>query len=210
MARQDDYFNAARIAKEMLAQKHFDDIRLRTGFSSPEDNVFHISFLDKKFRVTYPDFEFTVDPHAPDVKDAPPPIQEQVLILHYMMGAIDRPLSDNWIAYREIKDASFYFNVFVKRAIDPLKKVFGANIDGFSKIAGKLGGTSLKFGDAGFEFFLFPRIPLHLILWEGDEEFPPEANILFNDTIAGMLSGEDIAWLSGFLVYRMIALFYQR
>ncbi len=45
-----------------------------------------------------------------------------------------------------------------------------------------------------------------LILWEGDDEFPPEANIIFNDTIGEVLSPEDVAWMAGMLVYRLIAL----
>jgi hypothetical protein len=47
---------------------------------------------------------------------------------------------------------------------------------------------------------------LQIILWEGDEEFSPEANILFYDTIGDILSPEDFAWLAGMLVYRLMAL----
>ncbi len=47
---------------------------------------------------------------------------------------------------------------------------------------------------------------MQLILWEGDDEFPPEANIIFNDTIGEVLSPEDVAWMAGMLVYRLIAL----
>jgi len=65
------------------------------------------------------------------------------------------------------------------------------------------GGTN---EDVGFEFKVFPKVPLQLILWEGDDEFPPEASILFDETIGEILSPEDVAWLSGMLVYRLIAL----
>jgi hypothetical protein len=112
----------------------------------------------------------------------------------------------NWIAYREIQGASFYFSAFVKRAIDPLKKTFGTNIQGLVKAAVKLGGQAIPAGDAGFEFRVLPRIPVQLILWEGDAEFPAEANILFDETIGDILSPEDVAWLSGMLVYRLMAL----
>jgi hypothetical protein len=45
-----------------------------------------------------------------------------------------------------------------------------------------------------------------MILWIGDDEFPPEANILFDQTIGDFLSPEDVAWLAGMVVYRLIAL----
>jgi len=51
-----------------------------------------------------------------------------------------------------------------------------------------------------------PNVPVRLILWAGDDEFPAAANILFDQNIGGILSPEDIAWLSGMLVYRLIAL----
>jgi hypothetical protein len=53
---------------------------------------------------------------------------------------------------------------------------------------------------------VLPQVPLRLILWAGDDEFAPEANILFDDTAGEILSPEDAAWLAGMLVYRMMAL----
>jgi hypothetical protein len=53
---------------------------------------------------------------------------------------------------------------------------------------------------------MLPAVPLQLILWEGDDEFPAEANILFDKTIGRILSPEDIAWLAGMVVYRLMAL----
>ncbi|GBC63589.1 DUF3786 domain-containing protein [Desulfonema ishimotonii] len=136
------------------------------------------------------------------------PIQEQVLILHYMMGGTSPvPASPgNWIAYREIPGASFYFGPFVKRAVNPLKKVFGRNVSGLVRAAEMLAGKAIEAGDAGFEFHLLPHAPMRLILWEGDEEFEPEANILFSESIADFFSPEDVAWYAGMLVYRLIAL----
>jgi hypothetical protein len=49
-------------------------------------------------------------------------------------------------------------------------------------------------------------VPVRIILYAGDAEFAPEANILFDRSIGGMLSPEDIAWLAGMLVYRLIGL----
>ncbi len=134
------------------------------------------------------------------------PIQEQVLILHYLLGAAEAAPSGNWVAYRELPGAAFYFSAFVKRAVDPLKSVFGRDAAGFRRAAGRLGGVGIPAGDAGFEFAVFPRVPLRLILWEGDDEFGPEANILFDDSAGRILSPEDGAWLAGMLVYRLAAL----
>lgn len=207
MARIDDYIAARKMAIAALSQEPPSTILDRSGFFLVEENRLEIPFLNRVYIVNLPQFTFT------DKEDAEKevPIQEQVLILHYMQGGGKKVLpSSTPIAYREVDGASFYFSSFVKRAIDPLKKVFGQNADGFKNIAPKLNGTAIDAGDAGFKFQLLPKISLQLILWEGDEEFPAEANILFEDNISDYLSPEDVAWLSGMLVYRLISLFYQK
>lgn len=202
MPRIDDYFNAAKIATEALAKESPENILRRSGLKADADGIL-VPFLNRTYRIRLPGCAFSdTDPEAPREV----PIQEQVLILHYLQaGGLQFP-TGNWIAYREIQGASFYFSAFVKRAIDPLKKTFGANIQGLVQAAEKLGGRAIPAGDAGFEFRLLPRVPVQLILWEGDAEFPAEANILFDETIGDILSPEDVAWLAGMLVYRLMAL----
>ncbi|MBF0121366.1 MAG: DUF3786 domain-containing protein [Desulfobacterales bacterium] len=200
MPRIDDYINAKKISVETLSKELLNDISYRSGFKIIENKLI-IPFLNRVYNVNYPDFNFfdTIEPS----KDIP--IQEQVLILHYLIGKNFKK-TGRFIAYREIKGAAFYYSAFVKRAIDPLKKVFGRNISDFSASAELLKGSKINFGDVGFEFSIFPNVPIQIVLWAGDEEFPPEANILFDETIGELMSPEDIAWLSGMLSYRLISL----
>jgi hypothetical protein len=201
MPRIDDYYNAAKIAIEALDKEPPKEILRRSGLEAGADGIC-VPFLNRTYFIRIPGFDFCDTASEP--KDVP--IQEQVLILHYLQACGTQFPTGNWIAYREIQGASFYFSAFVKRAIDPLKKTFGSNIQGLVQAAEKLGGQAILAGDAGFEFRLFPRIPVQLILWEGDSEFPAEANILFDETIGDILSPEDVAWLAGMLVYRLMAL----
>jgi len=202
MPRIDDYISAKKLAVEKLAQLSLDRIIQLSGFAISAAEVINIPFLNRNYRVSYPDFEF-VDVSEPNKEI---PIQEQVLILHYLMANSPRQQPPKWIAYREIGGAAFYFSAFVKRAIDPLKKVFGQNVAGLKKAAEQLNAVPIETGDAGFEFHIFPNVPLQMILWIGDDEFPPEANILFDHTVGEYLTPEDAAWLAGMVVYRLIAL----
>jgi hypothetical protein len=202
MARIDDYMSAKRITVEKLSTVSFADLVNRTGFEVLHDNIFRIPFLNRIYQLHLPEFEF--EDESEEKKEIP--IQEQVLILHYLEGLQSSVLTGNWIAYREIPGASFYFSAFIKRAIDPLKKVFGRDIAAFSKAAERMQGIAIDAGDAAFEFEVFPRVPVQLILWEGDDEFGAEANIIFDCSIGEILSPEDVAWMSGMLVYRLIAM----
>jgi hypothetical protein len=51
---------------------------------------------------------------------------------------------------------------------------------------------------------VLPNVPARLILHAGDEEFPSEAAILFDRSVGRILTPEDVAWLAGMLVYRMM------
>jgi hypothetical protein len=80
------------------------------------------------------------------------------------------------------------------------------NLTGLAKAANRLNGVAIQAGDAGYKFSIFPKVPLQLVLWESDDEFPSEANILFDKIIGELLSPEDVAWLAGMVVYRLIVL----
>lgn len=200
MARIDDYINAKSIAVKDLCLKDITDVIKRSGLDCKGDFII-IPFLNRVYKVSCIDFEF-VDMSDNSIEV---PIQEQVLILHYLSGGNTGFFSGKQVTYREIKGASFYFGPFVKRAVDPLRKVFGSNIKGFINAAEKLNGKKISAGDTGYEFLIFPKISVQLIMWEGDEEFAAEANILFDSTIENILSPEDIAWMSGMLVYRLMS-----
>jgi hypothetical protein len=202
MARIDDYINARNLAVEALADEPLDTLIERSGFIRSDDGSIQVPFLDRTYLLNPDGFEFS-DSDAPE-KEVP--IQEQILVLHYLMASAPPGLSGDWVSYREIPGASFYNAAFIKRAIDPMKKVFGQDPDGFQTAAGRLNGKPIEPGDVGFEFDVFPRVPLQIILYTGDDEFPAEANILFDRSIEGILSPEDIAWMAGMQVYRLIAL----
>jgi hypothetical protein len=201
MARIDDYQQARDLAACKLAEEALIKIADRSGFKLVNGSCLSMTFLGRTYEISTPDFEFkdTSDP-ANSI-----PLQEQVLILHYLLNC--RPhLDDRWIAYREIPGAGFYFGAFVKRAVDPLKKVFGTNAEALHKAAAALDGTPIETGSVGFSFTPLPYTPIQLILWEGDEEFPAEANILFDASVGTYLSPEDAAWLASLVVYRLISL----
>lgn len=202
MPRIDDYIAARALARERLAAEPYEILLKRSGFEPKEGRAFHVPFLNRIFRLNYPDFEFRdVVVSGKDV-----PIQEQILILHYLQAdRPEQPLGD-WIAYREIPGAAFYYAAFLKRAVDPLKRAFGQNIAELRRAAVRLNGAAVEFGDAAFDFRVFPKVPVRLILHAGDDEFPAEATILFDRSVERLLSPEDIAWLAGMVVYRLIGL----
>lgn len=202
MSRIDDYITARALARQRLAAEPYETLLQRSGFQPEGSGAMRVPFLNRLFRLSHPDLEFS-DLAAPEREV---PLQEQILVLHYLQGDLPAQPSGDWVAYREIPGAGFYFAAFTRRAVDPLKKAFGRNLADLESAAIRLNGVAVGIGDAGFEFRVFPKVPVRLILYAGDDEFPPEASLLFDRSIAGILSPEDIAWLAGMLAYRLIRL----
>ena len=55
----------------------------------------------------------------------------------------------------------------------------------------KLGAKKLSHGDAGYEFTLIGNFKMRILVWAGDDEFPPNAQILYSDNFAEGFAAED-------------------
>jgi hypothetical protein len=116
-----------------------------------------------------------------------------VLLLHYLMGVSDRPLTGEWISFREFEGGDSYVGSFTNRTLIPLKNAFGDQPELLEKAAASLGATRLDFGDVGLCIPVFPKLPLAIVVWLGDDEFPPDANVLYDKTANDILRTEDLA-----------------
>lgn len=206
MARQDDYKESFRLAADEL--KGSDLKRLAAGAEAEvageeEEGVrLRVAFLGNPFIVSVGD---TVEVLR-DGSGDPVSLPEQILICHYLLRAPAEPESERFITFREIPDGQFYYDAFRRRTRDPFLSAFGNEGDLFRRAALMLGGKLVEGGDIAMQFRVFPRVPVRLVLWAGDEEFPPEVGILFDSNIRGSLSAEDVAVLTGMLVYRLMGI----
>jgi hypothetical protein len=72
---------------------------------------------------------------------------------------------------------------------------YGNRLDDFREKMEALGAVSLDHGDAGYEFEFINGHRVQFLLWAGDEEFPPSAQILFADNFPLSFEAEDLAVL---------------
>ena len=54
-----------------------------------------------------------------------------------------------------------------------------------------MGAEPLKHGDAGYQFDLIGGYMMQILVWEGDDEFPPNAQIIYSDNFADGFAAED-------------------
>jgi hypothetical protein len=98
-------------------------------------------------------------------------------------------------------------DIFTKGThIIPLDKAaayFSKHDNEFLTAGKNLGGTQRDYGDMSLNILPFPRVPVVLILWLGDEEFPPTASLLFDSSCVSHLP-PDIVWSTSMLVVEMM------
>ncbi len=207
MPRIDDYKAAIALAVAELQQINPKRLENRTGaqhFVEAAHEGLIVPYFGQPRRVSWPEVRISPGEGQKDI-----PLTEQILILHYLLHASGEPLTGRTIDFRQVPEGGFYWSAFVSRAKTPLLSTFGHDLALYTKVAASLGGEPLPLGDAAARFQAFPRVPVTHVLWGGDEEFPPEASILYDETIPGYLPTEDIAALSGASVYRLMAAAYQ-
>lgn len=149
---------------------------------------FLIPLLDLTFEVSWPGLQVRQVGSA-----AEPSYVIRLLLLHYLIISDGISLRGEWVSFRDFPDGRIYYPAFRGGSEGRLLARFGRDVPALEQAASAVGGTPMDLADHAYIFWLFPRLPLALLLWEGDDEFPPELRLLFDSTAANYLPIEDLA-----------------
>jgi hypothetical protein len=204
MPTPEDYKEARRLAIHAVRMRdlkiccHNADLDFQK--ISEQEQQATIPYLGREYLLRFSEETIAFEPE--DALSIP----DQVLLLHYLVEATGDPLENRWISFREIPSGPFYYPSFVKRAVTPLVKALGHCPEAFKGVARSLGRAERTPGDAALRVEALPRIPIVLSLWTGDEEFPADGNVYFDASISSYLGTEDIAYIAGATVYRVLTI----
>ena len=157
-----------------------------------------LHFILEPYHIQFPQIEF----NSPSKKVVS--LVTRILLLHYLIRADGNPLTGKRVAYKDIPGGLLYAGVFARRVTEPLQRKFGKSAKLFKEIGIKLGGEPVDLGDASFILRAFPYVPLQYVLWEGDQEFPPSVQLLFDASVDHYLTLEDIVVLGQVTTGRLI------
>jgi hypothetical protein len=188
-----------KFAREQLAQISTVEEQCRkSGARYLGPHEIAIKYLNRLYHVMLPDGRVLSE----DGADAP--LIDKILILHYFTGAKGTPATGKLIAFKQISGGASYFPTFSHRSITPLVKNFGKNPELLTKTAAKLEGHEADYGDVSVTVNAFPRVPITLVLWRGDDELAPNGNILFDGNISDYVATEDVTVLCETIVWRLV------
>jgi len=172
---------------------------LRSGCEQGEDGDFRLTFFWQGYVISADGFIV----RRADTGESPSSFTES-LILTYLATADGTTPSGRWIGFRELPDGLFYVQAFQGYTGGRLVRELQGGIEVFRRAAESLGGEPLAIGDAGYVFAVLPRVHLGLVYWEGDEEFPSQARVLFEDTAAHYMPTDGLAILGSQLIGRVL------
>jgi len=111
------------------------------------------------------------------VAGQPPQEQEFQLCLAallFLLKGDATQLPSRQVSPKELKGGVLFFQGPHALPTSRLEERFGTQRELFLRVGRSLGGTEVAQGDAALVFTAFPNLSVEVILWLGDEEFPPQ------------------------------------
>jgi hypothetical protein len=162
-----------------------------------------LDFLQERYRIV--PSNRVIEPVSGPMPAGGPSIDLQVILITYLLNAQAIPLVNKLVAGSSLKGGECFFQGAHGFPLDPLLAQYGRDIEGFQDRGVSLGATQERYGDVALRFAAFPRVSVVMILWGGDEEFPPRLSVLFDASIDQHLPLDAITGLVTEICHRMTA-----
>lgn len=147
---------------------------------------FYANLLGREFAISHPDYAI----HATDGGTIPP-LPTQTFLLRYLLESKDVAWAGEWKTFREMPWGEMYIKPYTGRVLTRAAFTFGTRVEAFCAAAQRMGAQKVSHGDAGFVFDLIGGYQMQIIVWEGDDEFPPNAQVLYTDNFSDGFAAED-------------------
>ena len=162
------------------------DVSARLPEVSWDGKEFTLTLLGRAFAIAHPAYAI----RALDGGKVPP-LPTQTFLLRYLLESRAVTWKGTWKTFREMPWGEMYIKPYTGRVLTRAAFTFGTRLAAFKAAAEKMGAEAVKQGDAGYRFDLMGGYQMQILVWEGDDEFPPNAQVLYSDNFAEGFAAED-------------------
>lgn len=113
-----------------------------------------------------------------------------VLAVHYLCAESLQPDARE-VSFSYFQDCRSYLSVFGKRITARFLATSGRSSEEFIRVGEKVGGRRIPGAGTGYCFDIFPRVPISIVRYEGDEEVAAGASIIYRADAERLLPAED-------------------
>ncbi|MBF0568724.1 MAG: DUF3786 domain-containing protein [Nitrospirae bacterium] len=121
----------------------------------------------------------------------------KILLLIYIKTADASELANDWVSFDRLRMGTVKIGAFKKECEIPLTDMFIRDYTVATASITSLGAIEVagQPSTAAWKLCLLPKIPILILYWQGDEEFPPEVKVLFDSTADRYLDVESLVFL---------------
>ena len=157
------------------------EVTARLPFVGFDGSAFTMELLGTAYTITWPAYSINPVPALP----------VQTFLLRRLLEGTAKDWLGTWKTFREMPWGEMYHKPYQGRVLSRAAFGFGFKLAAFAAACEKLGAKKLSHGDAGYEFEFFGPFRMQILLWAGDDEFPPNAQVLYTDNFADCFAAED-------------------
>ena len=165
---------------ELFAKADAKEMAQRTG-TNFDGEKFYVNLLGVEYAISYPAAAFTPGAALP----------VQTFILRWLLEGKKVSWQGNWKTFREMPWGELYIKPYTGRVLTRAAFTFGFKLEKFRAACEKMGAVAVKHGDAGYQLQLLPGFWMQIMVWGGDDEFPPNAQVLYTDNFEDGFAPED-------------------
>ncbi len=162
------------------------DVKSRLPGVNFEDGAFSLTLLGREYVISHPEYKIAAKDGG-----ALPPLPVQTFLLRYLLESKDVSWQGQWKTFREMPWGEMYITPYTGRVLTRAAFTFGTRVEAFCAACEKMGATPLPHGDGGYQFDFIGGYRMQILIWAGDEEFPPNAQVLYSDNFAQGFAAED-------------------
>ncbi len=128
------------------------------------------------------------------------------VLLYYVLSQGHGEPENLYIPFQSIPRLTGGLNTLTRLMNAPLESYFGEDYQKFRDAALRLGGMEEESGRGKhvWKLYVLPKIPMKIIFYEADEDFPVDIQIMLDNTAIQFLEFECLAFLVGCVVRSLI------
>lgn len=181
--------------KEEVPFSHYEELFGNLDPMAAMERISGLKWDGKEFRVCLLGREFAIAHPVYAIRaldgGAIPPLPTQTFLLRYLLEGKTVAAMGNWLTFREMPWGELYIKPYTGRVLTRAAFTLGTRLDAFRKAAAAMGAKEVSHADAGFRFHLIGGYEMQILVWEGDDEFPPSAQVLYSDNFVDGFHAED-------------------
>ena len=115
----------------------------------------------------------------------------QTFLLRFLLEGRAAEPSGGYKTFREMPWGEMYIGPYTGRVLTRAAFTFGTRVEKFRAACEAMGALAIPHGDAGFQFDFLGGYRMQIMVYAGDEEFPPSSQVLYSDNFETGFAAED-------------------